>query len=345
MMQTKSIVYGAALAALLAVVGGCVWGLRGSLFSKSSDPAAIAGPVAPVEPAAPAERAAAEALAAKVNGVPITIADLTPQVDAKLNAYRKFGMRSTNDELLKELRMGALEERIASELLTQEAMKLKLDDLEARVEKEMAKLGEHGAAASDAERAQRAEYIRKSILVDEYMAKEDLKDPAVPEKEIRDFYERGKKGMIHKDGASTRHVLVKVAEDAKPEERAVARAKIEKARELVAGGQPFEEVAKAYSECNTAESGGDLGYREKGYMPPEYDKVAFSQKVGEPSAIFETKFGFHFLKVVERKPAGLTPYEEIKDFLEKYLRKEQARKKMVAHIASLKEKAKVEIFL
>ena len=337
MKRTQSIVYGGALAALLLVVGGCVWGLRGSLFSKTA--------VVPASPEAAAPSIPTDQLAAKVNGVPIMLAELEPKVEAKLKSYERLGMRAKSDDLVKALRQGALEERIATELLYQAAKDLKVADLDARVEKELAAQTEHSGGASDAQRAQRAESIRQTILVSEYMLKEDLIDPVVPEKEIRDFYERGKKGMIRKDTASTRHVLVKVAEDATPEERAVARAKIEKARELVLGGQPFEEVAKAYSECNTAESGGDLGYREKGYMPPEYDKVAFSQKIGEPSAIFETKFGFHFLKVVERKPAGLTPYEEIKDFLEKYLRKEGAKKKLVSHVAGLKEKAKVEIFL
>lgn len=327
---------GLVVAVLLAAVG-CISMLRGSsLFASSS------GTVASPENATPKNTAD---LAAVVNGVPITIAELDPQVDTQLRSYKRYGVDKKNDELVKSLRRQALDGLIAAELIYQEAKKLELDDLDERVRKQMETLKEQAAGGHDFDQKQAEQNFRKTILVEEYLAKQDLKDPELPEAVVKDFYEKSKSGFIRKESASTRHILVKVAANASVDEKAAARAKIEKARQLVLDGEPFSEVAKANSECNSAPGGGELGFNERGYMPPAFDEVAFSQKIGELSAIVETSFGFHVIEVLERKSGGVAPYEEIKDFLAKYLKKQYAKDKMVGHVKSLKERAKVEIYL
>ena len=143
-----------------------------------------------------------------------------------------------------------------------------------------------------------------------------------------------------------RHILRTVAADATPEEKEAARRKIEEARRLILEGRPFAEVAKEYSQCKSAQSGGDLGPREKGFMPPEFEAVAFSIEIGKLSDVIETKFGYHILEVIERTPEGtVSPYEQVRDFIGRFLQKEAAPKLINDHVRHLREAAKIEVFL
>ena len=80
-------------------------------------------------------------------------------------------------------------------------------------------------------------------------------------------------------------------------------------------------------------------------MPAEFDKVAFALEKDAVSEVVETKFGFHIIKVSEKTPARVVPYEQMRDFLKKYLQEEESKKKLASHIAELKKKSKIEILL
>ena len=139
--------------------------------------------------------------------------------------------------------------------------------------------------------------------------------------------------------------MIKVDENAELKEKKKARKKAEKIRKEILGGKDFAEMAKKYSDCNSASGGGGLGYKQKGYMPEEFDKVAFALKKVEVSSVVETKFGFHLIKVSEKTPEGIAPYHEVKDFIKKFLQEDESKKKLAEHLAKLKGKAKIEIFL
>ncbi len=80
-------------------------------------------------------------------------------------------------------------------------------------------------------------------------------------------------------------------------------------------------------------------------MPKEFDEVAFTIEKDTVSEIVETKFGYHIILVTDKIPGGITPYEEVRDFIKKYLQKDESKKRLAEHIAKLKEKATIEILL
>jgi peptidyl-prolyl cis-trans isomerase C len=187
--------------------------------------------------------------------------------------------------------------------------------------------------------------FNKRVYMDEYLKINGIVDPDIPEKNIRDFYESSPKNYYREESVKVSHILIKVDEKTTPEEKKKARKKAEQLRKDVLGGKDFAEMAKEHSECNSASGGGGLGYINKGYMPEEFEKAAFAQEKDAVSEVVETKFGFHIIKVLEKSPAGITPYEDVRDFIKKFLQEDESKRKLDAHLAELKKKAKIEIFI
>ena len=289
----------------------------------------------------------AQTLVARVNGEPIYQDRLEPQVQAELHRFRKFANKKPPEDLLKRLNEKALWRVIAVELLYQASRNLDIPDIDQRISKKMEEMKHrHASGLKDMSDEQIRESIRRQIYVHEYLVANDLADPKIPEEEIRAYYEKNKQSFASSGSYRARHILRTVSPDAKPEEREEARRQIEEARRQILNGRSFAEVAKEYSQCNTASAGGDLGPREKGFMPPEFEKVAFSIEIGKLSDVIETKFGYHILEVMERTPEGTVPsYEDTRDFITKFLQKERSREKIEHHVQQLKEKAKIEVYL
>ncbi len=97
------------------------------------------------------------------------------------------------------------------------------------------------------------------------------------------------------------HILVKVAPQATREEKDAAREKIKEILEQAKAGKDFAALAKAYSECPSGEKGGDLGYFGRNEMVQPFEDVAFTLPVGVVSDVVETRFGYHLIKVTDKK--------------------------------------------
>lgn len=77
--------------------------------------------------------------------------------------------------------------------------------------------------------------------------------------------------------------------------------KAQEVLEKLSSGQSFAEMARKYSQCPSAKSGGDLGWFGKGRMVPEFEKAAFEGEKGKVLAPVKTKFGIHIIKVLDKK--------------------------------------------
>ncbi len=94
----------------------------------------------------------------------------------------------------------------------------------------------------------------------------------------------------------------------------------------IKAGADFAELAKEKSEDEaSAKKGGDLDYFSKGQMVPEFDKVAFSLAPGQISDVVKTQYGYHIIKVVDKKPAATKTLAEVRPQIEDQLRWEQAQ--------------------
>src|SRR5581483_6727828 len=111
-------------------------------------------------------------------------------------------------------------------------------------------------------------------------------------------------------------------------EKKAILAKAEDLLKQLKNGADFAELAKKNSQDGTAEQGGDLGWFVRNQMVPEFDSVAFSLKPKELSGIVTTQFGYHIIQVIEKDPAKLKPFEDVKDDLAKEVRAQSVTDKM-----------------
>ncbi|HEX5744683.1 MAG TPA: peptidylprolyl isomerase [Archangium sp.] len=140
-----------------------------------------------------------------------------------------------------------------------------------------------------------------------------------------------------------RHILVQVDAKAAPEKVEAARQKALKlAEEARKPGVDFAELAKAKSEGPSASDGGDLGFFRRGVMVPAFERVAFTLKEGEVSEPVRTQFGWHVLKVEERRAVDVAPFEQVKGELENRLKMQKTEKFVEQYVQELRQKASVE---
>lgn len=290
----------------------------------------------------------AQPVVAKVNGTSIYEEQLNQQLESTLGKFKKFGKREFSPELLRLKREQVLNQLIDTALLRQASQALKVEDADRKVRTRIGEIrkGPYASKLEGRSDAELQESIRRQIFLDEYLEKKGIARPVVPEEDIKAYYAKNRQSFTAPESIKVRHILVKTGEDATPEEKERARAKIDGARRMILGGKGFAEVATEYSECDSAAAGGDLGYIEQGFMPPEFDRVAFSPEPGGLSEIVQTKFGYHLLEVTDKKPESVVPYDDkVKEFVEKFLQSEMKRQKLAAHIRELREQARIEIFV
>ena len=165
---------------------------------------------------------------------------------------------------------------------------------------------------------------RYNILGSEYEKDLQGSDKLVSDADIQKYYNDHPEEF---DEVRARHILISTmppqSEDAEPDSKDdkdkdkkdqkpkaltkdEARKKAEMVLDLVHKGGDFAKLAEQYSDDGSKTSGGDLGYFTKGKMVPEFEKAAFSLKPGEVSGIVETQFGFHIIKVEDRRVQPIT---------------------------------------
>ncbi len=109
-------------------------------------------------------------------------------------------------------------------------------------------------------------------------------------------------------------------------------------------GLSFEEAAGKYSICPSKEKGGDLGEFGRGQMVPEFEEVAFIIEEGKISEPVKTEFGYHLIKIIDKKEAGISPLEEVKDQITKQVIAMKQQERYLNKTKELKNKYKVETY-
>ncbi len=187
--------------------------------------------------------------------------------------------------------------------------------------------------------------IRKGIAIQRFLDKKTLGKVEVTEEEIRAYYDSNTNLFKKPEQIRASHILIKVEPGADEKNKAKARKKIENIRQRLVNGEDFGALAKEFSQCPSSAKGGDLKYFGRGQMAKPFEEAAFALKVGELSDVVETRFGYHLIKLTDKRPASTYSYNDIKERIRKNLMQKKMRSEVSKYIQELKKTAKIEILL
>jgi parvulin-like peptidyl-prolyl isomerase len=165
------------------------------------------------------------------------------------------------------------------------------------------------------------------------------------EKELKDFYQKNIDRYRINESYRPSHILFIIPKEATPEEIREIRKKCQKVLEKIKGGEDFGEMALLFSEDPSSKDRGDLGYFKKGELLPALEKEALRLQVGGMSGIIRTDFGFHLIKLLDRKGGRPPSFEEIKEKVEADYYENEREKSFQQFLNTLKEKSVIEIKL
>lgn len=143
--------------------------------------------------------------------------------------------------------------------------------------------------------------LKKRLIVESFLKKKVEVESKVSDEDMKTFYEQNKDKFKSGEQIKASHILVKTEKEAK-----------DILAQLKSGGN-FEELAKKHSVDSSSAKGGDLGWFGKGSMVPVFEKAATALKEGQISDVVKSDFGFHIIKLTGKRPAGIRPFEEVKE--------------------------------
>ncbi|HUP63891.1 MAG TPA: peptidylprolyl isomerase [Thermoanaerobaculia bacterium] len=158
---------------------------------------------------------------------------------------------------------------------------------------------------------------------------------SISEEDLRAQYEASKEAYRQGDSVSAQHVLIRVEPSTTPEQDAAARQRAEEVLAKARAGEDFSQLAREFSEePGAATTGGDLGFFTRGMMVPEFEEAAFALQPGQISEVVKTQFGYHVIRVNERRQNAIRPYEEVRSEIETSLADQRVRNAAREAIAS-----------
>lgn len=348
----------------LLVLAGAALGCRGDeqAADTAATPAATAtagvgeaGAPAP----SPGETAAAGGVDFDANALPAVVArvegrDITrQQVLDRANAMRaqmaQMGAPAPpqSEEFYREM----VDQIIGAELLYMEAKRRQLLPADEEVSAQVARLRQRfpseeafrqQLAAGGVDEAAMREDLRRSLAVQKLV--DQLAGDVVSEEAARKFYRENAERMQRPAQLRVRHLLVATPRDATAEQREAARQEAAALQARITAGEDFAAIAQASSDDPASRpQGGLLPWFSAGEMVPAFESAASALEKGQTSGVVETPFGYHVLRLEDRRPAAAVPFEEARPQIDEVLRRRQVRDALRDAVAGLRAKAKVEV--
>ena len=317
---------------------------------KAEVPAAPEAKVMVAEPNAGKVAAEDNGIAATVNGIVIKDAE----VDAKVSTYMERMAAQIPPNMVEQyrtqIRGQALESMIVEQLLAEQVKKMGISITDKDVNDKLNEIiaAQPGGMTMESFKAMLAAQgqsfdvvkgqIKKTLGYEKLLGAVEVNDA-----EAKAFYDENKEDFNKPEQVKASHILVKVAPTATPEEKTAAKAKIDGLLKQVKGGGDFAALAKENSDDPGSKiMGGDLGFFDRNTMVKEFADTAFAMKVGQVSNVVETQYGYHIIKVTDRKEGGLTSFDKAKADIVRSLQDKKKNELFRQLIEKVKAGAKIE---
>ena len=294
-------------------------------------------------------------VAAVVNGDAISRVDFDNTLRVAKQQFASIGAKNGAVPGSVDIENKVIERLIAIELMLQDAKKrgITVDDVavdgqmagfrnDFKTEKEFIDYMKENNITIDFVKKQ----ITKQMILQQLQGAllQEMKEKSqVTEKVSKAFYDANKEKFNHPEQVKASHILIKVEKMA--DEAAVKKAlsTIENIRKKAIAGEDFAELAKKNSQDSTNVKGGGLDFFAKGQMQKPFEEAAFTLPINEISKVVKTEFGYHIIKVTEKRTAGVIPFEEVADLISQHLSQKQLEHAQKLYTDGMRNNAKVEI--
>ena len=242
----------------------------------------------------------------KVNEIGMTKDDIEKELQGMPEAVREAFLQDSSQF------MRFLEDMANKEALYQEAVKKGID--------------------KDSALQKKLEYYKKITIIQMLLEKELSQKVKVSDSEIKEYYKKNMGELASPEEIRLSHIMTK------------SEAAIKRAQERIKNGEDFAKVAKELSEDKqSAAQGGDIGSFEHGKMPPEFNNAVKTLKKGDMSQPVKTEFGYHIIKVTDRKKGTIADLSNIKEDIRRVLLQDKQKEILDKYLQDIKKMYKVEI--
>lgn len=254
------------------------------------------------------------------------------------------------DEVLR----GVLDQLVAFHLLAQESRARKIEVADADVDRQVTQIKggfpseeafNQGLAQQGMTIEQLKSQTRARMQVAKVIESEVASKVSVQDAEVDAFYKQNTDRFKQNESVHASHILIGLPQNATPAQKAAARASAQNALRKIRGGADFAAIAKESSNDSSAQNGGDLGFVPRGQTVPAFEDAAFKLAPGAVSGVVETQFGFHIIKVHEKRAARTAPFAEVSGQIKEFLTQGQREKQLEQFIEATKAKAKIELLV
>ncbi len=289
---------------------------------------------------------------AVVNGRKISAAELRQNIEQQIARSGRTMDQIPAENLLRGYH-AVLDEMIIDALLEEKSADVEVADKEIEEnvsrfksqfssEEEMKRvLQQNGDSLEDVKMAI-GQNLKKRTWIMQRLG--DAEEPS--DEEVKAFYEENKEGFAEPEMVRASHILLLTPETLTDEEVAEKKRAIEDLKKRIDEGADFAEIAREFSEDpGSRENGGDLDFFSRERMVPEFSEAAFAADKGSVVGPVKTQFGFHLIKVTDRKEARTVPVEEASAQIKQYLGELKQQQKLRQLFTALKQQADVAIHL
>lgn len=294
-------------------------------------------------------------IVAVVNNDVITLYELNRMVSAYVDRIAQSSRKEDREKITAEARTVIMSRMVDDMLVEQEAKKsgivvkeddvmgslndmltrrrMKLDDLKAALLKE-------GSTFEAYKEEMRSHLMKMRLATKEVRSKISVSD-----EEIGNYYSKNRDIYEGKEAVRLQQILLALPKDADEETRDKLRAEAETMLGKLKRGESFGLMAARFSQGPAAQTGGDLGFVEKGTLLPVVDEAAFKLKENELSPVIESAIGFHILKITDRRGKGIKSLAVVREEIKEEITNEKMEKKLQDWIQELRKKSYVDVRL
>jgi peptidyl-prolyl cis-trans isomerase C len=288
--------------------------------------------------------------AAVINGTIITKNEYNRELNQYIDRITREG-RQINDSQLEKLKAEILDSLINRELLYQESQKKgiavqpqeMMDEVKA-IKQRFPSEDEFKKAISSMSLTEVTfnSQIKKRLAIQKLIDKQIADKIVITTVESKQYYTENPQMFKQPGEIRTSHILIKLDPATDEAKKAEALAKIKMIQQKLRNGEDFAELAKTSSEGPSSVNGGDLGFFKRGQMVKPFEDAAFALEPNEVSEIVKTRFGYHIIKLVEKKPERNIGYSEIKKRLEEHLKQRKVQEEVGQYLIELRKGANIE---